>query len=24
EIIQNVVHGSDSEESAKREIALWF
>ena len=22
--IQNVVHGSDSEESAKREIALWF
>ncbi len=24
EVIQNVVHGSDSEESAKREIALWF
>ena len=24
ETIQNVVHGSDSEESAKREIALWF
>ena len=24
EAIQNVVHGSDSEESAKREIALWF
>ena len=23
-VIQNVVHGSDSEESAKREIALWF
>ncbi|MCY7078217.1 nucleoside-diphosphate kinase [Streptococcus oralis subsp. tigurinus] len=22
--IQNVVHGSDSEASAKREIALWF
>ena len=22
--IQNVVHGSDSEELAKREIALWF
>ncbi len=22
--IQNVVHGSDSGESAKREIALWF
>lgn len=22
--IQNIVHGSDSEESAKREIALWF
>jgi len=22
--IQNVVHGSDSEESAKREITLWF
>lgn len=22
--IQNVVHGSDTEESAKREIALWF
>ena len=22
--IQNVVHGSDSEESAKREISLWF
>lgn len=22
--IQNVVHGSDSEVSAKREIALWF
>ena len=22
--IQNVVHGSDSEESDKREIALWF
>ena len=22
--IQNVVHGSDSEESAKREIDLWF
>ena len=22
--IQNVVHGSDSEESAKREIALWL
>ena len=22
--IQKVVHGSDSEESAKREIALWF
>ena len=22
--IQNVVHGSDSEESAKREIVLWF
>lgn len=22
--IQNVVHGSDSEESAKREVALWF
>ena len=22
--IQNVVHGSDSEESAKRAIALWF
>ena len=21
---KNVVHGSDSEESAKREIALWF
>lgn len=24
ETIRNVVHGSDSEESAKREIALWF
>ena len=24
EAIQNVVHGSDSEQSAKREIALWF
>ena len=24
EVIQNVVHGSDSEESVKREIALWF
>ena len=24
EVIQNVVHGSDSEDSAKREIALWF
>ena len=24
QVIQNVVHGSDSEESAKREIALWF
>lgn len=24
ETIQNIVHGSDSPESAKREIALWF
>jgi nucleoside-diphosphate kinase len=23
-VIQNLVHGSDSEESAAREIALWF
>lgn len=23
-VIQNLVHGSDSEESATREIALWF
>ena len=23
-VVQNVVHGSDSEESAAREIALWF
>ena len=23
-VIQNLVHGSDSEESASREIALWF
>ena len=23
-LFKNVVHGSDSEESAKREIALWF
>ena len=23
-VIQNVVHGSDSPESAAREIALWF
>lgn len=22
--IQNIVHGSDSEESAKREITIWF
>jgi len=23
-VIQNLVHGSDSEESAKRELAIWF
>jgi nucleoside-diphosphate kinase len=23
-VIQNIVHGSDSEESAKRELAIWF
>ena len=23
-VIQNLVHGSDSEESAKREFAIWF
>ena len=23
-VVQNLVHGSDSTESAKREIALWF
>ncbi len=23
-VIQNLVHGSDSEDSAKRELAIWF
>lgn len=23
-VIQNLVHGSDSEESARRELAIWF
>jgi nucleoside-diphosphate kinase len=23
-VIQNLVHGSDSEESAAREIGIWF
>ena len=23
-VVQNLVHGSDSEESAARELALWF
>jgi nucleoside-diphosphate kinase len=23
-VIQNLVHGSDSEESAKRELSIWF
>ncbi len=23
-VIQNLVHGSDSDESAKRELAIWF
>ena len=23
-VVQNIVHGSDSADSAKREIALWF
>lgn len=24
EVGRNVIHGSDSEESAKRELAIWF
>jgi len=23
-VVQNLVHGSDSDESAERELALWF
>ncbi|MEK9987434.1 MAG: nucleoside-diphosphate kinase, partial [Aquiluna sp.] len=23
-VIQNLVHGSDSEETAQRELAIWF